>query len=125
MDKNIRFKSLFSKYLDLNNSDLNNFIMSIPSNFDGVIKTLNEYPNLQIDENISINRKNLKTAIAGFHQKAGTLTPVVDEQLNLLDEKKLKIIVAIHQPNLFAYGGVYKKIVMMETISNYMAKSMD
>ncbi len=125
MDKNIRFKSLFSKYLDLNNSDLNNFIMSIPSNFDGVIKTLNEYPNLQVDENIITNRKNLKTAIAEFHQRAGTLTPAVNEQLNMLEEKNLKIIVAIHQPNLFAYGGVYKKIVMMETISNHMTNSKD
>ncbi len=125
MDKDIRFKSLFSKYLDLNNSDLNNFIMSIPSNFDDVIKTLNEYPTLQIDENISANRKNLKKAIAEFHKKAGTLTSVVNEQLDLLKEKNLKIIVAIHQPNLFAYSGVYKKIVMMETISNYMTKSMN
>jgi hypothetical protein len=123
MDENIRFKTLFSKYLEINNSNLNNFILSIPSNFDDVIKSLNEYPNTQIDENIVINRKNLHTAITSFHQKAGTLTPKVKSQLYHLEGNKPKIIVAIHQPNLFAYSGVYKKIVMMETISKYMAKS--
>lgn len=123
MDENTRFKSLFSKYLKINNSNLNNFILSIPSNFDNVIKALNEYPNSQNSENISINRKNLRHAITSFHQKAGTLTFKVNSQLNLLEENNPKIIVAIHQPNLFAYSGVFKKIVMMETISKYMPNS--
>jgi hypothetical protein len=123
MDENIRFKSLFSKYLRINNSNLNNFILSIPSNFDDVLKSLKEYPYTQIDENIITNRKNLHDAITKFHQKAGTLTAKVNSQLYLLEENKPKIIVAIHQPNLFAYSGVYKKIVMMETISKYMSKS--
>ncbi|HXS61035.1 MAG TPA: hypothetical protein VN703_09535, partial [Candidatus Sulfopaludibacter sp.] len=123
MDENIRFKSLFSKYLRINNSNLNNFILSIPSNFDDVLKSLKEYPYTQIDENIITNRKNLHDAITKFHQKAGTLTAKVNSQLYILEENKPKIIVAIHQPNLFAYSGVYKKIVMMETISKYMSKS--
>ncbi len=123
MDENIRFKSLFSKYLKINNSNLNNFILSIPSNFNDVIKALNEYPNSQTNENIAINRKNLQHAITSFHQKAGTLTYKVNSQLNLLEGNKPKIIIAIHQPNLFAYSGVFKKIVMMETISEYMPKS--
>ncbi|MER5176411.1 MAG: hypothetical protein ABJB73_11655 [Candidatus Nitrosocosmicus sp.] len=123
MDEHIRFKSLFSKYLKLGNPNLNNFILSIPSKFDNAVKILNENPSPELDENITINRKNLKNAISNFHQKSRTLTSTVKSQIDLLEEKKLKIVVAIHQPNLFAFSGVYKKIILLETLSKYLVNS--
>ena len=55
-----------------------------------------------------------------FTKKAGTLTSKVNSQLELIDEEKIKMIVSIHQPNLFAFSGVFKKIVLSEVLSEHM-----
>ena len=125
IDREIRFKSLFSKYLDIGNSELNNFILSVPAKFDNAVKMLNEVPTPKVDENIFANRRNLKDAVYNFHLKSRTLTSGVKNQIDLLDDESLKIVVAIHQPNLFAFGGVFKKIVLLETISKYLENSRD
>ncbi len=125
IDREIRFKSLFSKYLDIGNSELNNFILSVPAKFDNAVKMLNEVPTPKVDENIFANRRNLKDAVYNFHLKSRTLTSGVKNQIDLLDVESLKIVVAIHQPNLFAFGGVFKKIVLLETISKYLENSRD
>ena len=125
IDREIRFKSLFSKYLDIGNSELNNFILSVPAKFDNAVKMLNEAPTPKVDENIFANRRNLKDAVYNFHLKSRTLTSSVKNQIDLLDDESLKIVVAIHQPNLFAFGGVFKKIVLLETISKYLENSRD
>ncbi|MDQ4013218.1 MAG: hypothetical protein M3146_05765, partial [Thermoproteota archaeon] len=46
------------------------------------------------------------------------LTPAVDSAIGLLSDPSSKLLVSIHQPNLFAYGGVYKKIVLLETLKD-------
>lgn len=125
IDREIRFKSLFSKYLDIGNSELNHFILSVPAKFDNAVKMLNEAPTPKVDENIFANRRNLKDAVYNFHLKSRTLTSRVKNQIDLLDDESLKIVVAIHQPNLFAFGGVFKKIVLLETISKYLENSRD
>jgi len=125
IDKEIRFKSLFSKYLEIGDPEINNFILSVPSKFDFAVKLLNELPGPKVDENIFDNRRKLKSAVYNFHRKSGTLTPNVKSQIDLLDNDKPKIVVAIHQPNLFAFGGVFKKIVLLETISKFVEKSRD
>jgi len=123
IDKNIRFKSLFSRYIQINNPNLNNFINTIPSDINSAVNKLNEIPIHTIDENIFKNRNHLKNAISSFHKKAGTLTTKVNSQLELIDEEKIKIIVSIHQPNLFAFSGVFKKIVLSEVLSEHMDSS--
>ena len=123
IDKNIRFKSLFSRYIQVNNPNLNNFINTIPSDINSAINKLNEIPIPTIDDNIFKNRNHLKNAISSFHKKAGTLTSKVNSQLELIDEEKIKIIVSIHQPNLFAFSGVFKKIVLSEVLSEHMNSS--
>jgi hypothetical protein len=123
IDREIRFKSLFSKYLEIGNPEINNFILSVPAKFDNAVKMLNETPCPKVDENIFANRRNLKDAVYNFHQKSRTLTSNVKNQIDLLDDENLKIVVAIHQPNLFAFGGVFKKIVLLETISKYLENS--
>jgi hypothetical protein len=122
IDGQIQFKSLFSKYLEIGDSDINSFILSIPSKFDNAVKILDEAPSPKIDQNITYNRKNLKESIFNFHKKSGTLTSNVKSQIDLIGNEKLKIIVAIHQPNLFAFSGVLKKIIMLETLTNNLEK---
>ncbi len=124
IDKNIRFKSLFSRYIQINNTNLNNFINTIPSDFNNAINKLNEIPVSAIDDNIIKNRDHLKDAIYSFHKKASTLTNKVNTQLKLLKEKDIKIIVSIHQPNLFAFSGVFKKILLSEVLSEHMENSI-
>jgi len=123
IDGQIRFKSLFSKYVEIGDPDINNFILSIPSKFDDAIKKLDDTPSPEIDESTTFNRNNLKEAIFNFHQKSGTLTSNVKNQIDLIEKENLKIVVAIHQPNLFAFSGVFKKIVMLETLTNHLEKS--
>jgi hypothetical protein len=123
IDREIRFKSLFSKYLEIGNSEIEKFILSVPAKFDDAVRMLNEIQSPKVDDNIIANRRNLKNAVHDFHQKSRTLTSSVKNQIDLLDNENLKIVVAIHQPNLFAFGGVFKKIVLLETISNYVDKS--
>jgi hypothetical protein len=125
MDDIIRFKSLFSKYLEINDPNLNKFLLSIPSKFDSAAQLLDEISYPQINKDITINRKNLKNAIINFHKKAGTLNSTIKSETELIEKEKLKIVVAIHQPNLFAFSGVFKKIVMLETISRNIPESHD
>lgn len=117
-----KFRSLFDKYMDSNNLDIHDFILSIPSSLDDSITVLNKTPD-SFNEYSLENRRNLISVINDFHNKAGTLTESTRKRINLLNNKDAKIIVAIHQPNLFAFGGVFKKIVLLETLAQKLEKS--
>ena len=125
IDGQTRFKSIFSKYLEIGDSDIDNFIQSIPSKFDSAVKAISSTPSPNIDESVLSNRRKLGDAIYIFHQKSGTLTSKVKSQIKSIENEKLKIIVAIHQPNLFAFSGVFKKVVLLETLSNHLEKPED
>jgi hypothetical protein len=62
------------------------------------------------------NRTALKLVGKRFHDEAGSLTEPVAESIKSLDDPTTKIVVSTHQPNLFAYGGVLKKIVLLENL---------
>ena len=53
-----------------------------------------------------------------FHLEANTLTKVISEAIDLADQKETKILLAIHQPNLFAYSGVFKKIILLHALKS-------
>ncbi|MGN6709765.1 MAG: hypothetical protein ACTHKF_10500 [Candidatus Nitrosocosmicus sp.] len=125
MDENLLFNSNFTKYLQINNQNLSNFIRSIPSSFNTALKRLSEVPVPEVGDNIFKNRENLKKSIYNFHQQAGTLTYKVKSQLEMLCDKNIKIIVAIHQPNLFAFSGVFKKIVLLQILSEHLKNSKE
>ncbi|MGN6630430.1 MAG: hypothetical protein ACTHKJ_11280, partial [Candidatus Nitrosocosmicus sp.] len=74
MDENLLFNSNFTKYLQINNQNLSNFIRSIPSSFNTALKRLSEVPVPEVGDNIFNNRENLKKSIYNFHRQAGTLT---------------------------------------------------
>src|SRR5215469_2523958 len=50
------------------------------------------------------------------------MTSAVRDSLTLLDKRTTKIFVSAHQPNLFAYSGVFKKIVLLQTLKNVIER---
>ncbi|HEY5631974.1 MAG TPA: hypothetical protein VIR31_07575 [Nitrososphaeraceae archaeon] len=52
------------------------------------------------------------------------MTPSVSNSITLLNDPSTKIFVSIHQPNLFAYSGIFKKIVLLQTLKSEVEKKM-
>ncbi|MGA8105621.1 MAG: hypothetical protein WB815_03115, partial [Nitrososphaeraceae archaeon] len=115
----LRVSTLFSKFGSIENPTVSEYISSIPNT---LTEALNIMLSSEFTENYSAtdytfaNRKLLGQYIRQFHNQANTLTPDIIDSISLLDDPSSKILVSIHQPNLFAYGGIYKKIVLLETI---------
>ena len=121
----IRVSTLFSKFGSIENPTVSEYISSIPNT---LTEALNILLSSKFTEDYSAtdytfaNRKRLGQYIIQFHNQANTLSPGVNDSIGLLDDPSSKILVSIHQPNLFAYGGVYKKIILLETLRS-MAES--
>jgi hypothetical protein len=119
IDGDSKLSAIFSRYLNSADSDISRFVQSIPSKFDEAVNVLSKHPVPAIDEFVGSNRELLRKVITDFHTKAGTLNEKTINQINSLSYKNLKIIVGIHQPNLFAFSGVFKKIVLLESLANH------
>jgi hypothetical protein len=121
----LRVSALFSKFGTMKNPTVSEYISSIPNTF---TEALNALISSKFTENYSAtdytlkNRKRLGQYISQFHTQANTLNLEIKDSIGLLDDPSSKILVSIHQPNLFAYGGVYKKIILLETLRS-MAQS--
>jgi hypothetical protein len=121
----IRVSTLFSKFGTMENPTVSEYISSIPNT---LTEALNILLSSKFTENYSAtdytfaNRKRLGQYIRQFHNQANTLNPEIIDSIGLLDDPSSKILVSIHQPNLFAYGGVYKKIILLEALRS-MAES--
>src|SRR5918994_6957895 len=109
-------RSLFSKYERVNNPILSDFISSIPNSLSDAVKSIREQLTVTNSEDILSNRRKLAKHIAAFHSQAGTDFAVVDQSRMNIQDSSAQTLVSIHQPNLFAYGGVFKKIVLLQTI---------
>ncbi len=119
IDGDSKLSAIFSRYLNSSDSDISKFVQSIPSKFDEAVDILSKNPIPETDEFIGSNRKLLRKATTNFHAKAGTLNEKIINQIDALSDERLKIIVGIHQPNLFAFSGVFKKIVLLESLANH------
>jgi hypothetical protein len=121
----IQVSTLFSKFGIIENPTVSGYISSIPNTFSEALDIL---LSSKFTENYSAtdytfaNRKRLGQYIRQFHKQASTLNPKISDSISLLDDPSSKILVSIHQPNLFAYGGIYKKIILLETLRS-MAES--
>ena len=121
----LQVSTLFSKFRNIENPIVSGYISSIPNT---LTEALNLLLSPKFTENYSAtdyilsNRKRLGLFIRQFHNQADTITSKISDSINLLDDPSSKILVSIHQPNLFAYGGVYKKIILLETLRS-MAES--
>lgn len=118
IDGDSKLSAIFSRYLNSSDSDISRFVQSIPSKFDEAVDILTKNPIPETDEFVGSNRELLKKVVTNFHTKAGTLNENTRNQIDSLSNARSKIIVGIHQPNLFAFSGVFKKIVLLETLAN-------
>jgi hypothetical protein len=118
LGRSINVRSLFSKYEEVENPILSQFISSIPGTFSSAVKMMLSSSSSLMDENSFIlkNRMKLRKYIEEFHFEANTNTNKVIDRCELLSNPATEIITSIHQPNLFAYSGVFKKIVLSQTI---------
>lgn len=118
-------KSLFSQYERVNNPILSNYISTIPESLSDAVKRVREQLTVTNTENILSNRRKLAKHIAAFHGQAGTDFQAVDQNRINIQDPSAQILVSIHQPNLFAYGGVFKKIILLQTIKSMLEKGND
>ena len=118
-------RSLFSQYERVNNPILSEYISSIPESLSDAVKRVREQLTVTNIENILSNRRKLAKHIAPFHEQAGTDFPAVDKNRMNMQTPSAQILVSIHQPNLFAYGGVFKKIILLQTIKSMLEKGND
>ena len=93
------------------------FIKSLPQTFADAEKLLSSN-DVGINDNVLENRIKLETFIRKFHLEADTLNDSIIKQWVLLNDPTTKLLVSTHQPNLFAYGGIFKKIVLLETLKS-------
>jgi hypothetical protein len=116
MDGQQGIRHIFSDYQKLNDPTINEFISSIPSSLDQAASAILR---LFSPERTKVNcRRLLKEKIDKFHIGSDTLTDSVYRSIRIVDRQDTLILLAIHQPNLFAYGGVFRKIVLLQALKS-------
>jgi len=63
-------------------------------------------------ESIRKKRVKLSSYAEAFHKECGTLTPSVQKKIEDLKSGKSLVLMTAHQPNFFAYSGVYRKATL-------------
>ena len=115
----LQVRSLFSKYKSIESPTISEYISSIPNKFSEALDILLSpwfSTNFSSTDYTLANRIRLGQYIREFHSQAGTLSPAVNDSIAMLSDRFSKILVSIHQPNLFAYSGIYKKIILLEAL---------
>jgi hypothetical protein len=108
---------LYSKAERTDEPEALDFVKSLPQTFAEAEKLLSSN-HVEIDNNVLENRIKLATFIRKFHSEADTLNDTIVKQWVRLNDPTTKLFVSTHQPNLFAYGGIFKKIVLLETLKS-------
>lgn len=117
VDQAPQVRALLARFKQVNDPLVSGFTESIPEKFvDAADRVASQ--KLLASDFVLRNRVMLKSFIKKFHSEAGTLTDRVRGSIELLDDPTARIVVSTHQPNLFAYGGVFKKIALLETLKN-------
>jgi hypothetical protein len=115
----LQVRSLFSEYKSIESPTISEYISSIPNKFSEALDILLSpwfSTNFSSTDYTLANRIRLGQYIREFHSQAGTLSPAVIDSIAMLSDRFSKILVSIHQPNLFAYSGIYKKIILLEAL---------
>ena len=115
----LQVSSLFAKYKSIESPTVSQYISSIPNKFSEALNILLSprfSANFSSTDYTLANRIRLGQYIRKFHSQAGTLSPTVNDSIAMLSDRFSKILVSIHQPNLFAYSGIYKKIILLEAL---------
>src|SRR5918995_3287992 len=114
-DKSSIISPLFPEAGLANEPDVLGFMKSLPQTF-AEAEMLLSSNHRDVDDNVLQNRIRLATFIRKFHSEAETLHDNITKQWALLNDPATKLLVSTHQPNLFAYGGIFKKVVLLETL---------
>jgi hypothetical protein len=118
-------KSSFLKYERVNNQIVSEFISSIPTSLEDIVNRMLHmyaFPRSYTNDFILNNRIKLQKFIRKFHLDADTMSVGVSNKIALLSDPNTKLFVSIHQPNLFAYSGVFKKIVLLHAVKDLIEK---
>ena len=118
------FKPSYSRGELAFESEVLAFVKSLTQTFSDAEKLLTS-DSVKIDDNVLKNRIKLATFIRKFHSEADTFHDSLTKQWILLNDPSTKLIVSTHQPNLFAYGGIFKKIVLLETLKSTIENSKE
>ena len=119
--RNDMIASFFPKAGLVSDPKVVDFMNSLPQTFSEAERLLSSN-NRYVDDNVLQNRIMLAPFIRKFHSEADTLHDNIKNQWSLLDDPATKLFVSTHQPNLFAYGGVFKKVVLLETLKTSIEK---
>ncbi|MDQ3837303.1 MAG: hypothetical protein M3270_10280 [Thermoproteota archaeon] len=114
----------FSKAEQVFDSEVLDSIKSLPQTFTEAEELLAEN-NSDVNDSVLQNRIRLATFIRKFHFEAETLDDNITKQWTLLNDPTTKLFVSTHQPNLFAYGGIFKKVVLLETLKTRIESHKD
>lgn len=139
-----KVSSLYLAYLPVSEPSISDFISSIPETFTDAADNLIQEITSSNSSSIRISNLSAKTAdiaataptrsdvtnyiwnnrqmlakiASKFHQEAGTLNPKVTESIRMLSDCTSQIFVTTHQPNLFAYGGIFRKTLLLNSLKN-------
>ena len=111
---------MFPKFIGPCDPYISNFLSSIPRNFSDAVNKmiLPSFCRDATEDLVRNNRIKLQDLISKFHSEAGTKTPKVTRMISLLGNKKTQILASTHQSNLFAYSGVFKKIILLQALKS-------
>jgi hypothetical protein len=70
-------------------------------------------------------RAQLSKYMESFHRQCGTLTAPVKEKLQELRDNNCIVLMAAHQPNLFAYSGVFRKATLNSVLSKVLEERLN
>jgi hypothetical protein len=121
----------FSQYSCINDPLITEFIESIPQTLDKAVQAVASMVHMKTLEHayehltartrdVYHNRVWLTQEVHSFHNKCGTMFTNTGKAMAGLLQPNSEIFVSIHQPNLFAYSGVFKKIVLLQVLKKRM-----
>ena len=105
-----------AKFSTLEDERIRSFVASIPRTLLDAVDLVRAQSK-PVDGSTLTNRMALAGVASKFHSDAYTQTDAVAESISALSDPETVVLVSTHQPNLFAYGGVFKKIVLLESLA--------
>ncbi|MEO9321148.1 MAG: hypothetical protein ABI361_10780 [Nitrososphaera sp.] len=110
-------QSPVAKFAGINDPAIREFVSSIPHDFQQTAAILAGAKFFAPDRVLQ-NRLALASKAHSFHDGAQTNSQRVQESISRLQEPETLVLVATHQPNLFSYGGIFKKVILLEALKS-------
>lgn len=75
-------------------------------------------------EDVYKKRARLSKYVEDFHRECGTLTVSVQKKIQELRDGNCIVLMTAHQPNLFAYSGVFRKATLNSALSDVLEERL-